>query len=374
MHQQIEDLGWKFEVWFMARSELGRHWSFDRSDFQFPHEFLLGRQFAIGSATLHWNRGISEALRHGRPDILLIAGAWIQPTVLLAALSSVPGRTIFWSESHLQSIRHTSLIAGLARRLVLSRFSEFAVPGELARRYVEQNSPTSRIHWLPNVVDPNVFRDQVRVLRRAARSNFFPELHQDRRVLLIVARLSEEKGIFPFLEGVEKLSSADLKKLTVLIAGPGHLRDSIEQWTSRAGVDVRLLGSQTQSELAWSYAQAEGFCLPSISDPNPLSVIEACWAGLPLLLSSRVGNHPECLQTGRNGFLFDPTKAESIAASVSQWLALSRTELTTFGEISLEIARSRFDPDTVVSTFLEAILETRIAGLKRQSERATAAR
>ena len=368
LHQQLEGLGWRFEVWFMARSESGRHWSFDSSDFQFPHQFLRGRQFPIGSATLHWNPGISEALRHRRPDILLIAGAWIQPTVLLAALSSVPGRTIFWSESHLQSIRRRSLIVSLARRWVLSRFSEFAVPGEFAREYVERHSVAARIHLLPNVVDPSVFRD-----RCAAHASSSPGQYENRRVLLIVARLSKEKGLFPFLEGIEKLPSVDQKKLTVLIAGSGDLQGSIERWISEHKLDVRLLGEQTQSLLVQSYAQVDGFCLPSISDPNPLSVIEACWAGLPLLLSSRVGNHPECLQSGRNGFLFDPTRAESIAASVSQWLALSRAELTNFGETSLEIARNRFDPDTVVYTFLGELLEARITGHKRQSERAAAA-
>ena len=66
---------------------------------------------------------------------------------------------------------------------------------------------------------------------------------------------------------------------------------------------------------------------------------------------------PECLRSGVNGFLFDPANPQSIAQQVSKWLALSRTELAMFGENSLQIARTCFDPAAVVPTFLEEILE-----------------
>ena len=338
----------------MASSESGRHWSFGDSDFGFPHRFLSGRSLRIASETFYWHPEIRQALGAKRPDILLVAGAWIHPTVLSAALSPAPARIIFWSESHVQSIRRSGFVTRLARRWVLSQFSEFAVPGELARRYVEQHrSPGVRIFYLPNLVDPSVFHDQVRESRPVANR----DPHPNRRVLLIVARLSEEKGLLPFLEGIRRLDSGEKDKLTLLIAGSGRLGLQIEEWISRHDVDVQLLGQQPELQLTGLYALADGFCLPSISDPNPISVIEALWAGLPLLLSSRVGNHPECLRSGMNGFLFDPTNPQSIAQQVSKWLALSRAELATFGESSLQIARTCFDPAAGVTTFLEEVLE-----------------
>src|SRR5258707_13774688 len=105
MNQRLEEMGWKFEVWFMASSESGRHWNFGSSEFQFPYRFLSGRPWRIGADSVYWNGEVSNALHDADPDILLIAGGWVHPTVLLAALSSAPERTIFWSESHLESIR-----------------------------------------------------------------------------------------------------------------------------------------------------------------------------------------------------------------------------------------------------------------------------
>ena len=344
----------EFEVWFMASAESDRDWRFEDSDFRFPHRFLGGRSFRIGSSNLYWNTEITQVLRKTSPYILLVAGAWVHPTVLQASLSSIPVRKIFWSESHFGSIRRASFAVNSARRWMFSRFSEFAVPGELATNYVMQLSPAARIHDLPNIVDPAVFHDEVVMHRRAG--ELISVQSQNSRVLLIVARLSEEKGILPFLEATEGLDLEDRHRLTVLIAGSGPLRKVLTQWIGRHSLDIRLLGYREQWQIAELYARADGFCLPSISDPNPISVIEALWAGLPLLLSSRVGNHPECLKNGKNGFLFDSDKPESIAQAIWQWLGQSYDELKTFSENSLEIARSGFDPDTAISNFLDQVL------------------
>ncbi|PYX97684.1 MAG: hypothetical protein DMG64_03580 [Acidobacteria bacterium] len=357
MCERLRERGWEFEVWFMGHSEPERHWPFERSEFKFHHRFLSGKRFQFGSLTLYWNPEINNLQVEVRPDILLVAGAWIHPTVLFATASSTPARTIFWSESHLGSMHWTGFITAMARRWVLSRFREFAVPGQLAREYVAHHSPGAQIHYLPNLVDPALFQNDVN-LRAADNTSFSASDRNGRRVLLIVSRLAEEKGLLPFLKGLEELSADDQSKLTVLIAGSGCLRRHLEQWMAQHSLDVRLGGQQTQSQLADLYARADGFCLPSIFDPNPISVIEALWAGLPLLLSSRVGNHPECLETGRNGFLFDVSDPQSIVKAISQWLSLSAGELKASGENSRQVARQRFDPDTVISNFLDELLPT----------------
>src|SRR5947209_12533265 len=177
--------------------------------------------------------------------------------------------------------------------------------------------------------------------------------YDNRKVLLIVARLVEEKGLLPFLEGIGKLSRENQSKLAVRIAGSGRLRKPLEHSIARQSVDVRLIGQKTASELAELYAQADGFGLPSLSDPNPISVIEAMWAGLPLLLSSRVGNYPECLDQENNGFLFDPLIPDSIAEAVSRWLELSDEQIGKFSDASSQIAQQKFVPEHIIRNFLD---------------------
>jgi glycosyltransferase involved in cell wall biosynthesis len=175
-------------------------------------------------------------------------------------------------------------------------------------------------------------------------------------MLLIAARLAPEKGLLQFLSSLEHIDPALREKLVVCIAGTGPLLPELQQWTATRSVAVWLLGHQSESEMVELYAQADGFCLPSISDPNPLSVIEAIWAGLPLLLSSRVGNHPECLQDGKNGFLFDVFDQSSTTSAISRWLELSPKELSAFGNRSSQIAHEKFDPDQVIEAFLNELI------------------
>ena len=352
MHRELERRGRAFEAWFMARSEPRRSWSFDASEFDFPHRFLRGFQQRIGSDSFHLNPEVLTRLRETRPEILLVAGGWHLPTVFMASLSSVP-RKIFWSESHLASIRKNGTGIGLARRFFLHRFDEFAVPGKLAKEYVEANTVSSEIRLLPNLVDPAIFRDRVREWRRAKRQDARSE---SQRALLVAARLSPEKGLVPFLDSLRLLNAEERSKLRVIIAGAGPLLKELRRRTASCDFDIRLAGDLAQSEMVKLYAEADGFCLPSLSDPNPLAVVEALWAGLPLLLSMRVGNHVECLQEGNNGFLFDPVNAKSMAEAVSRWLRLGAEELSRFAENSLRLAEARFVPETVINQFLDDVI------------------
>ena len=339
----------------MARSEPNRNWTLVDSDFDFPHRFLRGVHWNTASSSLHLNAEVLFAIQRTRPEVLLVSGSLTMPTVWLAAISNEARTKLFWSESHLASIQHHDRISNLVRRLVLRRFDDFAVPGKLAREYVEANTHPAHIHHLPNLVDPRLFRDRVGVLRRSRRHS----THRERRTLLLVARLALEKGILQFLGGIRLLKKDERSRLRIIIAGDGPQWRLIQEQALDLG--ITLSGHKGEPELLDLYAEADGFCLPSLSDPNPLSVIEALWAGLPLLLSSRVGNHPECLVAEQNGFLFDPLSPESIAEAVSQWLSLRSEELDQFGNRSLQIANREFSPEVAICRFLDDALPNQVA-------------
>ena len=354
---------WDFEVWFMARSEPSRRWTFRESDFAFSHRFLRGMHWNAANSSWHLNLEFIRDIRCTPPEVLLVAGSWTMPTVWLAALTNRAKTKIFWSESHLASIQHQGRISTLLRRFVLRQFRDFAVPGKLAREYVEANAGPARIHDLPNLVDPALFGDRVNTLRqrvpvRRGRHN---------RTLLVVARLAQEKGLLQFLRGIRLLKKDERSRLRVLIAGDGPQRRLIQEQALDLG--IVLSGHKSEQQLLDLYADADGFCLPSLSDPNPLAVIEALWGELPLLLSSRVGNHPECLVSEQNGFLFDPFAPESIAGAVSQWLSLSPEELDQFGKRSLGIATREFSPEATIREFLDEVLANSRGSITSAAER-----
>lgn len=333
----------------MARSEPGRNWTFAEADLCFPHRFLRGTQFRIGSACMHLNPEALRNVRETRPDLLLIAGGWANPTTWIAGRSRAAKRKIFWSESHLGSIRRNGIAAGIARHVCLSNFTEFAVPGVAAEEYIRRYASPKQIYRLPNIVNPDRFRTAFAARRRLQNPGA-------KRTLLIPARLVPEKGLVPFLSALRQLKQGARASLTIWIAGSGPLLNALQQTAAGESLDLHLLGYQTEMQMAELYAKADGFCLPSISDPNPISVVEGLWAGLSVLLSSRVGNYLECLREGKNGFGFDPLQANCIVSAVTRWLALSAAELDQFGKNSLQLAQQEFAPDKVICSFLDALI------------------
>jgi glycosyltransferase involved in cell wall biosynthesis len=350
--------GWNFEAWFMAHSEPGRHWRFEDKDFRFQCKIFPGLSPYFRGASFHINPGVFLQLLAKPPDILLAGGAWLMPTTILASLAARRAYRVFWSESQFLSTTHADSLTNGIRSFLLRRYHAVAVPGILAREYIQHFAPHKPLVTLPNLVDPTVYGDRVRQLRNqrsALRQRL--SLSDRKRVLLISARLLPTKGILPFLNALLSLPGELSGRLTVLLAGEGELRDTIENWIGdHPSPEVVSLGQQTQEQMCKLYALSDGFALPSYSDPNPLSVIEALWAGLPVILSDRVGNHHETLVAHRNGWLFSTDDTASICSSVASWLKLSDSELFKYGESSSTIASSSFDPITAVPVFVDGLI------------------
>ena len=359
---ELQARGWELEVWFMAKSEPGRYWKFKDEDFRFHHRFLRGVHFNCANVTFHFNPGVVLSLIKNPPEILLIAGAWGLPTNILTTVQAKIFRgplLLFWSESHLGSSRRKGWLIDKSRNLLLRLYDGFAVPGRAAAEYVQHYSPDTPLYEFPNTVEERVFRDKVRICRlrkEQLRKTF--SIPEQKRILLLPARLIIEKGIIPFLTATASLSFSVSGRFTLLIAGDGPLREVISDWIARhPALDIRLLGHLSADEMVKLYAVADSFILPSLSDPNPLSVIEALWAGLPLLLSDRVGNHPEVLVSEGNGWLFNPNCASEIHEVLEKWVATSDQGLKLRSSYSIKIAEERFTTTTIVRQFLSQLLE-----------------
>ena len=128
-----------------------------------------------------------------------------------------------------------------------------------------------------------------------------------------------------------------------MVAGDGKLLDELKNQANCLGVEAYFIGSKSQNEVAKLYKSCDIFALPSLSDPNPLTCIEALWSKKPLLVSNHVGNYPEVINQGENGYMFSydsPLEAISIIDNItskdSQWLKEA-------GEKSYNIALELYD-------------------------------
>ena len=105
------------------------------------------------------------------------------------------------------------------------------------------------------------------------------------------------------------------------------------------------------------YAAADMFVQTSAWEANPLSVLEAMRAGLPVV-AYRVGGLPELVEDGITGYLAEPNRIESLTSRVIA-LARSPLERARMGAAAQRRLQSgfRFDAmlDAIESTYWRAV-------------------
>lgn len=364
LSRELESRNISFEAIFMAETERGRHWRFDSQEWSFKHRVVPGMTFYLKDGTpFHLNPRILFDLVRKPPDWLLIGGAWYFPTVLAASLISkicTRGTSVlFWSESGTEDRHRVSGRLGLAmKRLLIGVYDGYVVPGRTAEEYVQTFAGRyARCIKLVEFVDEHLHHDRVKELR-ANRSSLREkyQLSEKSLVLLWPARLAPEKGILQFLEAVKSISTAEY---TILIAGEGPQRSEIENWLSQANeYRTRLLGHKDIDQLLELYTISDVLMLPSISESYGFVAVEGTWAGLPLLLSNKVGAWPDVLKSGENGWLVDPGNPSQVRGVFEEVLACSPTQLQAMGQVSLAIAKDRFSSLQSTKEFVDELLES----------------
>lgn len=352
----------ELQVWFMADTEPGRYWELHSESFEFVHRFASGLHPLIRDRIFHFNPSFLYSLFNNPPKWLLLSGSWFFPTFLGALLIARMRDTkvVIWNESNLAYIEYSQSLANKLRGKVLELADAYTVPGQWAKEYVSFYAPKSErkpFLCLPNVIDEEKYLSEIkgrRTHKRELRENW--GVGAEKRVLLSLTRLEPIKGLEQMLAGW--IQSSLTSDAVWLIAGDGSLRRSLQERIQNENLEhsVRLLGHRTEEEVLDLLALSDAFVLPSLGDPYPLAVIEAMFAGLPLLLSDRVGCHPESLEAGNNGLLFDPFQESDVIKNLDNFLTYSLEKWKEMGKYSLHLAKQRFETNAVIQRFVGDVL------------------
>lgn len=364
MHECCQSKGVDFKVVCMAETEPGRHWYYD----QFKEDFTIlleGKTKIIhGPYYIVKNKNVLKTLRSLKPDVLIGTGSYLLPTIWksLVLKKELKGKILFWTESNLLETRNykkaTFVVRDWIRRGVLRRFDGFWYASTLTKKFLQtyvSDLNKKKMFFLPNLVDPSIFsaaREVSDEIKQEIRIKY--NVSEGKRLFVCPARLSPVKGILEFLDVLKDCENKD--KACVLIAGDGELKDEIERKIKEYGLDVQLLGYKSEKDIVELYSAADCFLLPSMSDPNPLTCIEACWAGLPLLISEHVGNRCEIVKEGKNGQVFAYSNRVETVKAVEEILGADETWYAAAREISVQIANTVYNPDVVVERIVNQMI------------------
>lgn len=130
---------------------------------------------------------------------------------------------------------------------------------------------------------------------------------------LFLGRLSEEKNVDLLIE----LFGTKLKNYQLTLVGKGPLQQSIEnQIKHNYFNNISLQLHVPNTEINQLFIEHDVLILPSKHEPWGLVVEEAIAYGLPVIVSDKVGCHPELIKHKINGYIFNlykKNKEQSIA-------------------------------------------------------------
>jgi len=179
----------------------------------------------------------------------------------------------------------------------------------LADQVKESYLRKSRIEVIPNAIDTETFTPRGRV---AARKRLALPLKK-RVVLLVAADLSDKrKGVQDFFDSLRYVKDNDLMVLTL-----GKRVDLTGGLSER--IEVRQLGYiADRGLLAEAYSAADVFCVSSLDENFPSTVLESLACGTAVV-GFRVGGIPEQV-TEDCGILVEPGDVEALAAATTRLL------------------------------------------------------
>jgi glycosyltransferase involved in cell wall biosynthesis len=346
--------GKRFHVLYCAKTEPGRHWPYDASKMRHAHTVLRGFHPSLTGIHAHLNPGVLAELNLLKPDTLILAGSWNTPTMLVAGLNiySPPPRRFFWSEGHADAVLHKSGLIAWLRRRVYRTFDGFAVPNAKSAEWaVAQAGSPRQVVTLPNAIDAKFFARPSAASRQEARRKL--GLEGAGRLLLQVGQLHSAKGTPELAEAFLRIRGTIASDTTLAFAGSGAAESDLQAMAAKSDGSLRLLGQLSPEGVRTALWAADAFILNTRRDANPLSVIEAAAAGLPIVLSAAAGNVREVVEVPQTGFVIkdasDPSEALLAVLNASD------AQLAEMGARAAELARTQFDAPAVARSLIKQL-------------------
>lgn len=360
MHRQLAGRGVEFTVHFMNRGHKDRPASWLNPRIDVPHRYWRN----VGPDQHELNLGLIWKLIWDPPEWLDLGSPYDTFTCIFLAFFCRAKHIVMGMEGNTKTPGKLDGFLGWFKRKVISR-SEFApVPGRDGARWLDlhrqrhgEGRKFPRTVYLPNVIEESRFhtRDeyirmgQGEVIDRIRIKDFCAR--PDERVCLIPARFDPVKGLKEFFG----LITPDLIagwRIVIMGHGPeeGKTRAIIQE---RGLADrVTIIHSVPYDEMPAHYAAADLMLLPSLQDMNPLTVVEAVHAGLPLALSDRVGNVEEGVTESVNGWILPVMDSTAFFLKLSQVFTATFETLRKMGVASKLQNSQYWNTSRVVSQLL----------------------
>ncbi|MBV8905938.1 MAG: glycosyltransferase family 4 protein, partial [Acidobacteriia bacterium] len=311
-------------------------------------EFVAGADKATPAAPVPAS-DVAKRLDHFAPDLVQISGAY-HPISRAAYFWAIRNRKriLYFSDSENQQRRSwlTLLRKQLTLRPLFSQVDAFLTIGDSNEAYYRSYGVrAAKLFRSPYPIDsPEIERARADRERHQAEIRKRLEIPQDALLAITVGKLIARKRPRDVIEAAMALDRKPaVRRVIVALLGDGPDRAELEKLLESGRAEcVRLPGFIGVGELPAFYAAADLLIHAASADPHPLAIGEAITAGLPIVVSNRVGciGPSDDVREGRNGLVYpcgDIVALENALRKIADNDALRRK----MAAASVEIARDR---------------------------------
>src|SRR6266498_1518345 len=215
-------------------------------------------------------------------------------------------------------------------KMMLAVFNKLDVattPSKTAAQILRDQKIRVLVRTISNGVDTDRFCADRKIDRLGIRRKY--NLALDRTLFLYIGRLDGEKRLDTLVEAVALLPRDDFQ---LAIGGIGLYEQSLRRQVQTLGLESRVvfIGFVEPEHLPSLYNSVDIFVMPSPEELQSIVTLEAMACGKPILAANGRAL-PELVESGVNGYLFQPNQPEDAARKMKQlmdereqWLAMGQ--------------------------------------------------
>ncbi len=186
----------------------------------------------------------------------------------------------------------------------------------------------------------------------------FPEAE---RIVITVARLHRQKGHEFLLRAAVKVLE-EFPQTTFLLVGDGPEKANLKVLANRLGIQDQISFLGEREDVPTLLSMSDLFLLPSLWEGMPLSVLEAAFLRIPMVVSAVEGME-EVLRHGEHALMVPPGDEEAIADAVCAVLSGS-VDLESMKEAAARLVERDYSAENMARE-----TETVYRELAREHER-----
>jgi glycosyltransferase involved in cell wall biosynthesis len=231
-----------------------------------------------------------------------------------------------YEQEKMRGLELKELARETERRIFGETDRVIAVSRRLQEYAVSCGVPESRIHVLPNAVDPQRFTP----LRPAGQRDKTVRAQyqlESKRVIGFVGSLKPWHGTGTLFEAFRRLHAAATQgqaaNTHLLIVGDGPGREELEKYAYAHGLNgaVTFTGNVSYDDIPQYLAAMDIAVAPYVANENfyysPIKIFEYMAMGKPVVAGS-IGQVEEVIADGETGLLFEPGNISQLAAALAK--------------------------------------------------------